>query len=53
MEGYGNVERSSVPLRLYHFMDALGHRNVTQPSPGSWTPDQVNAVLRWILRSTS
>ena len=46
MDGYGNVPPSTIPHRIYRFMDALGHRNVASPDPGSWTPAQVNEVLR-------
>jgi cytochrome oxidase Cu insertion factor (SCO1/SenC/PrrC family) len=51
LEGYGNVPPSSMPMRIYHFMDRLGHRNVSTPDPRSWTPAQVTQVLRWILGS--
>ncbi len=53
MEGYGNVRPSTIPPRIYHFMDALGHRNAASPDPGSWTPSEVDRVLRWVLGSTA
>jgi cytochrome oxidase Cu insertion factor (SCO1/SenC/PrrC family) len=53
LDGYGDVPPSSIPPHLYRFMDALGHRNVEQPDPGSWTPAQVSDVLRWVLGSSS
>lgn len=49
MDGYGNTPASSVPGRVYRFMDRLGHRNVTRPDPGSWTPTRVTEVLDWLL----
>jgi cytochrome oxidase Cu insertion factor (SCO1/SenC/PrrC family) len=52
MEGYGNVSPSDIPRRIYHFMDALGHRNVSSPDPGSWSPANVDRILRWVLGST-
>jgi protein SCO1/2 len=53
MDGYGNVRPSMIPHRIYRFMDALGHRNVATPDPGSWTPAQVEQVLHWLLGSGS
>jgi protein SCO1/2 len=53
MDGYGDVPPSKIPARIYRFMDALGHRNVATPDPGSWTPSQVTTVLRWMLGSTA
>ncbi|MFY9914407.1 MAG: SCO family protein [Nocardioidaceae bacterium] len=53
MDGYGNVPPASVPSRIYHFMDPLGHRNAASPDPGSFTPQQVGIVIDWLLgRST-
>lgn len=52
LEGYGNVSPSAIPKRIYDFMDRLGHRNVSTPDPGSWTPAEVTQVLRWVLGST-
>jgi protein SCO1/2 len=52
MEGYGNVPTSAIPRRIYHFMDALGHRNASSPDPGSWSPAGVVEVLHWVLGST-
>jgi protein SCO1/2 len=49
MEGAGNVGPRGVPTRIYHFMDALGHRNATTPQPGAWTPRQVASVLHWVM----
>jgi cytochrome oxidase Cu insertion factor (SCO1/SenC/PrrC family) len=53
MDGYGNVRPSMIPHRLYRFMDALGHRNVATPDPGSWTPVQVVQVVHWLLGSAT
>lgn len=53
MDGYGNVRLSMIPHRIYRFMDALGHRNVATPDPGSWTPAEVEQVLHWLLGSTA
>ncbi len=53
MDGYGNVPPSSIPDRVYRFMDRLGHRNVSSPDPGSWTPGTVTAVLDWLLDGAS
>ena len=52
LEGYGNVHRPRSPSRIYDFMDRLGHRNVSTPDPGSWTPAGVTQVLHWVLGST-
>jgi len=52
MEGYGTVRPSAIPKRIYRFMDELGHRNVSTPDPGTWTPSQVTRVLRWVLGTT-
>ncbi len=52
MEGYGNVSAADIPRRIYHYMDALGHRNVSSPDPGSWSPASVDRVLHWVLGST-
>jgi cytochrome oxidase Cu insertion factor (SCO1/SenC/PrrC family) len=49
MEGYGNVSPSDLPRRIYHFMDALGHRNVSAPEPGSWTPAELTLAVHWVL----
>jgi protein SCO1/2 len=49
MDGSGTVRSARmIPGRLYHFMDALGHRNVTNPSPGDWSPAQVTDVVQWL-----
>jgi cytochrome oxidase Cu insertion factor (SCO1/SenC/PrrC family) len=53
MDGFGDVRPSMIPHRIYHFMDALGRRNVATPDPGSWTPAQVNQVLHWVLGSAA
>lgn len=53
MEGDGNVSTSRIPQRLYRFMDALGHRNASRPDAGSWTPAQVDEVVRWLLGGQS
>lgn len=53
MDGYGNVPASAIPPRIYRFMDTLGRRNVSQPDPGSWTPAQMDQVVRWVLGSTA
>jgi protein SCO1/2 len=49
MEGAGNVGRHAIPARIYRFMDALGHRNTARPDTGSWRPEEVSAVLDWLL----
>jgi cytochrome oxidase Cu insertion factor (SCO1/SenC/PrrC family) len=51
LEGYGNVPPSSIPMRIHHFMDRLGHRNLSTPEAGSWSPAQVTQVLHWVLGS--
>ena len=53
MDGYGNVPASSIPGRIYGFMDRLGHRNVSAADPGSWTPAQVVDVVDWLLGGAS
>jgi len=53
MDGYGDVPPSMIPHRIYRFMDALGHRNVATPDPGSWTPSQVSQVVHWVLGGTA
>jgi cytochrome oxidase Cu insertion factor (SCO1/SenC/PrrC family) len=53
VDGTGTVKSpKSIPHRLYRFMDALGHRNVKDPSAGDWSPAQVSQALRWVLGST-
>ena len=50
IDGPGTVPGTAdIPPRIYTFMDALGHRNVTNPSPGGWSAGQVVKVLRWLL----
>jgi cytochrome oxidase Cu insertion factor (SCO1/SenC/PrrC family) len=50
IDGPGTVPGTAdIPARIYAFMDALGHRNVTNPSPGGWSAGQVVKVLRWLL----
>jgi cytochrome oxidase Cu insertion factor (SCO1/SenC/PrrC family) len=49
MEGSGTARPGSIPARIYHFMDRLGHSNVSAPQPGSWTPAEVAQVLGWVL----
>lgn len=54
MDGTGTVRSARViPRRLYHFMDALGHRNVRNPSAGDWSPAQVTAVVQWLAGGSS
>jgi cytochrome oxidase Cu insertion factor (SCO1/SenC/PrrC family) len=54
MDGVGTVSSARmIPQRLYHFMDALGHRNVTNPSAGDWSPAQVIDVLQWLAGGSS
>jgi protein SCO1/2 len=48
MDGAGDVGPRVIPARIYHFMDALGHRNAATPGAGSWTPAQVTRALRWV-----
>jgi protein SCO1/2 len=50
IDGPGSVSsRDGLPHRIYTFMDALGHRNLRRPSPGSWSAAQVLHVLRWLV----
>jgi cytochrome oxidase Cu insertion factor (SCO1/SenC/PrrC family) len=53
MDGYGNVPASSIPGRIYRFMDRLGHRNVSVADSGAWTPAQVTEVVDWLLGGAS
>jgi cytochrome oxidase Cu insertion factor (SCO1/SenC/PrrC family) len=49
IDGPGAVHSAkTLPARIYRFMDALGHRNVRDPSAGSWSAAQVLSVLRWL-----
>jgi protein SCO1/2 len=49
IDGPGSVRSpNALPNRIYRFMDALGHRNVREPSAGSWSAGQVVRVLRWL-----
>jgi cytochrome oxidase Cu insertion factor (SCO1/SenC/PrrC family) len=49
LDGTGTVRSPRmIPARIYTFMDALGHRNVTNPSAGGWSPAQVTDVVRWL-----
>jgi cytochrome oxidase Cu insertion factor (SCO1/SenC/PrrC family) len=50
IDGPGSVPSvAALPKRVYSFMDRLGHRNVRNPSPGSWSSTQVERVLHWLL----
>lgn len=52
LDGAGTVgSAKQIPGRLYHFMDALGHRNVRNPAAGDWSPNEVVDVLRWLTSS--
>lgn len=52
IDGPGDVPTAAdIPQRIYSFMDALGRRNVANPSAGSWSSPQVVKVLRWLLDS--
>jgi protein SCO1/2 len=54
LDGTGTVRSPRmIPVRIYAFMDALGHRNVTNPSAGGWSPAQVTDVVRWLTGGTS
>jgi cytochrome oxidase Cu insertion factor (SCO1/SenC/PrrC family) len=54
LDGAGTVGSArEIPKRIYQFMDALGHRNVTNPSPGGWSPGQVTSVVRWLTGGAS
>lgn len=54
MDGTGTVKSAaSIPARLYRFMDALGHRNVKNPSPGDWSAAQVVQVVDWLTAGPS
>lgn len=49
VDGTGTVKSAKdIPKRLYGFMDALGHRNVTNPSSGDWSPAEVVKVVDWL-----
>jgi hypothetical protein len=50
IDGPGSVRSASaLPGRIYSFMDKTGHRNVSNPSAGSWTGPQVLRVLHWLV----
>lgn len=50
IDGPASVRSASdMPPRIVGFMDALGHRNIRNPSAGSWSGAQVQRVLRWLL----
>jgi cytochrome oxidase Cu insertion factor (SCO1/SenC/PrrC family) len=54
IDGTGSVRSARmIPRRLYHFMDALGHRNVANPSAADWTPAQVTDVVHWLAGRSS
>jgi hypothetical protein len=54
IDGTGSVRSARmIPRRLYHFMDALGHRNVANPSAADWTPAQVTDVVHWLAGGAS
>lgn len=40
--------RGAVPARLYRFMTAKGHRNLTHPDNLAWTPKQALQVIGWL-----
>ena len=40
---------ADLPSRIVGFMDDLGHRNIRDPSAGSWSGAQVQRVLHWLL----
>lgn len=49
LEGPPHVNSASaVPKTLYDFMDADGHRNLTDPSASAWTLPQALQVLSWL-----
>lgn len=41
---------TSIPPTLLAFMDAEGHRNLTQPPPGAWTVPQELKILSWLVQ---
>lgn len=50
LEGLPHVDHgTSVPRRLYRFMDAQGHQNVNDPQDAGWTVPQGLQVLGWLL----
>lgn len=52
IDGPGSVpSKDAIPSRIYGFMDAAGHQNVNNPSPGSWSAGQVQRVLHWLVKS--
>lgn len=40
---------ADLPSKIVGFMDDLGHRNIRDPSAGSWSGAQVQRVLHWLL----
>jgi protein SCO1/2 len=54
MDGTGTLRSvRMIPRRIYRFMDALGHRNITSPSPGDWSPAQVAEIVEWLAGGSS
>jgi protein SCO1/2 len=54
LDGTGTVPSSgAIPRRIYTFMDALGHRNVRNPSAGGWSSGQVADVVQWLTGGAS
>lgn len=53
LEGSPHVsDTAAVPPELMKFMDADGHRNLTHPEQGAWTPQQAVSVLSWLVGRT-
>jgi cytochrome oxidase Cu insertion factor (SCO1/SenC/PrrC family) len=53
MEGPGAVPGTrAIPATLLSFMSAQGHRNIRNPMPGSWSGEQVQRVVRWLVDDT-
>lgn len=51
LQGIPHVAQdSSIPATLMAFMDAEGHRNLTQPPQGAWTVPQELQVLSWLVQ---
>ncbi|MEO6885554.1 MAG: SCO family protein [Jatrophihabitantaceae bacterium] len=50
LEGPPHINSSSaVPAKLYAFMDASGHQNVSAPASTAWTIPQALTVLAWLI----
>lgn len=49
LEGPPHVNtKSTVPLKLYQFMDKKGHHNLEHPDASAWTVPQALRVIGWL-----